>query len=107
MITLTGAHITGIDYAPEAIKRARERTRAKRPRLTFQEGDMNRLSLADAGFDTVIDIDSFAHSEDLEKLIARLKGILNSAGQMGCLNSQIIRSEAHLPKQTYNKESTN
>ena len=44
---VTGAHITGVDFAEDAIIRARSRTRAKRNRLTYEVGDMNDLRFPD------------------------------------------------------------
>lgn len=41
----TGAHVTGIDYVPEAIDQAQRRTQSKRDRLRFEVGDIETLRI--------------------------------------------------------------
>ena len=41
----TGASVVGLDYAPEAVAAALDRTVGKRNRLDFVQGDMNDLEL--------------------------------------------------------------
>lgn len=46
--------VTGIDYVPALLNRARERAAAERLNVTFQEGDAEDLPFADASFDVVL-----------------------------------------------------
>ena len=101
---LTGAHITGIDLAAEAIRSAQERTKGKKNRLVFQEGDLNNLDLPAASFNRIIAIDTLYFVDDLERLADQMKAILQPNGQMGIFYSQMIRPEDSkellLPKKT-------
>jgi SAM-dependent methyltransferase len=83
---VTGAHVTGIDYVPEAIAQATERTAEKRPRLDFRAGDMGRLDLPAGSFDTILSIDSL-YFTDLADTVGSLKALLKPGGQMGILYS--------------------
>jgi len=87
------AHITGIDYAEGVIKRAQERTREKRDRLTFQEGNMNDLDFHPDAFETIIAIDTLYFVDDLEKTVAQMKEVLKPGGQMGLFYSQLIKPD--------------
>ena len=89
----TQAHITAIDFAAGAIKRAQERTRGKQNRLTFREGDMNNLDFLINSFDTIIVIDALYFVDDLEKTVGQMKAILKPNGQMGIFFSQVIEPE--------------
>jgi ubiquinone/menaquinone biosynthesis C-methylase UbiE len=90
---LTGARITGVDFAEDAIIRARSRTRAKRSRLTYEVGDMNDLQFPDRSFDTIIAIDTLYFVDDLEKTTERMNAILAADGQMAAFYSQLIGTE--------------
>jgi cyclopropane fatty-acyl-phospholipid synthase-like methyltransferase len=78
----TGAHVTGLDFIPEAIRQAQERTAAKADRLSFQVGDINALALADGAFDAIISIDSLYFSADYTLTIRQLAQALKPGGQM-------------------------
>lgn len=78
----TGAHITGLDYIPEAIRQAKERTTAKVDRLDFRVGDINALDLPDQAFDVIISIDSLYFSSDYTRTIRELIAVLRPGGQM-------------------------
>jgi cyclopropane fatty-acyl-phospholipid synthase-like methyltransferase len=79
----TGAHVTGLDYIPEAIDQARKRTAAKSDRLAFVTGDINRLELPARAFDIVLSIDTMYFSDDYASTIRNLKAALRPRGQMG------------------------
>ncbi len=83
----TGANITGLDYAAEAIRLARERTAAKAGRLAFMVGDINRLELPAEAFDVILSIDTIYFSEDYTTTIRALKQALAPGGQMAILYS--------------------
>jgi ubiquinone/menaquinone biosynthesis C-methylase UbiE len=78
----TGAHITGLDYIPQAIDQAQQRTAAKSDRLTFFVGDINQLDLPKSVFDVVISIDTMYFSKDYAVTLRELKAALRPAGQM-------------------------
>ena len=78
----TGVHVTGLDYIPEAIRQAQDRTAAKADRLSFQVGDINALALADGAFDAMISIDSLYFSADYTLTIRQLAQALKPGGQM-------------------------
>lgn len=77
----TGAHVTGIDFIPEAIKQARERAVAKPNRLCFEVMDIAALDFPPASFDTILSIDTlyFTH---LDTTLRQLKTLLVPGGQM-------------------------
>ena len=79
----SGAQFTGLDYIPNAIRLAQERTALKSSRLAFIPGDINRLELPRAAFDVILSIDSIYFSQDYAATLAGLKAALRPAGQMG------------------------
>jgi cyclopropane fatty-acyl-phospholipid synthase-like methyltransferase len=83
----TGAHITGLDFIPEAVRQARQRTAAKSDRLAFAVGDINQLELASNVFDVILSIDSIYFSQDYTDTIRKLKAALRPGGQMAILYS--------------------
>ena len=100
----TGAHVTGIDFAPGAIERALERTQDKRDRLNYRVGDMNDLDMSDDSFDTVIAIDTLYFVENLEDVLNQTQRLLNPGGQMGLFFSKMI--EAGEPKERLRADRT-
>ncbi len=83
----TGAHLTGLDYIPDAIHQAQERTRMKSDHLAFIVGDINRLTLAANAFDVILSIDTIYFSENYPATIKDLKAALKPVGQMAFLYS--------------------
>ena len=79
----TGAHVSGLDYAATAIKTASNRTKAKRDRLTFVQGDMNSLEFADRSFEKIISIDTIYWVADIDDAIASLIRLLKPGGKLG------------------------
>ena len=77
----TGAHVTGIDYVPEAIEQAQRRTQRKHDRLRFEVGDIQTLRLEDK-FDLILSIDSIFFGSDLFSTVYRLAGMLAPAGRL-------------------------
>jgi SAM-dependent methyltransferase len=78
----TGAHLTGLDYIPQAIRLARQRTAAKTDRLFFVEGDLNDLHLLAREFDTILSIDTIYFSQDYTRTIGQLAAALRPGGRM-------------------------
>jgi SAM-dependent methyltransferase len=83
----TGAHLTGLDYIPEAIRLARERTAAKAGRLTFVVGDLNDLDLPVRRFDVVLSIDTIYFSQGYARTIGQLAAALRPGGRIAFLYS--------------------
>jgi ubiquinone/menaquinone biosynthesis C-methylase UbiE len=91
---LTGAHFNGVDISAEAIAQARTRTAAKRGRLTFAVGNMNRLDFAPQTFDAVVAVDTLYYVDDLEETLRQLSLLLKPTGQMGLFYTQWINDPA-------------
>jgi SAM-dependent methyltransferase len=95
---VTGAHVTGIDYIPEAIRQARGRAQSKRHRLAFEVGDIGRLDLPRYSFDTLISIDTLYFS-GLDETIGQMRAVLTPGGQMGIFYSHGVRRS--MPIETF------
>jgi len=83
----TGAHVTGLDYIPEAIRLARERITAKADRMAFVVGDLNTLDLPARHFDVILSIDTIYFSQDYAPTIGQLAAALRPGGRMAFLYS--------------------
>lgn len=83
----SGAHVTGLDYVPDAIRQACERTRAKADRLDFVVGDINALDLSPAAFDVILSIDTIYFSDDYGATIGALGAALRPSGRLAFLYS--------------------
>jgi cyclopropane fatty-acyl-phospholipid synthase-like methyltransferase len=83
----SAAHITGLDFIPQAISQAVERTAGKQERLEFVLGDINQLELPSRTFDVIFAIDSIYFSQDYTATIRALKDSLTPTGQMAMLYS--------------------
>jgi cyclopropane fatty-acyl-phospholipid synthase-like methyltransferase len=99
----TGAHITGMDYIPEAISQAQRRTGAKSDRLSFIVEDINRLELPESAFDVVLSIDTMYFSDDYAATIRALKAALRPNGQMALFFSH--GREPWVPKDEFSKDT--
>lgn len=83
----TGAHVTGLDYIPEAIRLARERTAARAGRLSFLVGDLNAPNLPAGEFDAVLSIDTIYFGQDYARTVGQLAAALRPGGRMVFLYS--------------------
>jgi ubiquinone/menaquinone biosynthesis C-methylase UbiE len=59
--------VTGIDYVPDLLERARERTAAERLSIQFREGDAEALPFEDASFDVVLSTFGAMFAPDQER----------------------------------------
>jgi cyclopropane fatty-acyl-phospholipid synthase-like methyltransferase len=98
----TGAHITGLDFIPQAISQALQRTATKSDRLAFMVGDINRLELPSGAFDVILSIDTMYFSEDYTATLRELKAALQPSGQMAIFFS--YGREPWVPKDEFPKE---
>lgn len=99
----TGAHITGLDYIPQAIGQAQQRTAGKTDRLDFVVSDINDLQLPAGAFDIILSIDTIYFSDDYTAALAALKAALRPGGRMGILYSH--GREPWVPKEQFPPES--
>lgn len=79
---VTGAVVTGIDYAKSAVEAATARTGDKHSRLRFREGDLSALDLPASSFDAAIMIDSIYWVADTEESLSTIVGSLRPGGQL-------------------------
>lgn len=78
----SGACVSGLDFAPEAIHQATTRTQAKADRLTFFVGDINDLHLLPGAYDVIVSIDSIYFSQDYAETIRAFKQALRPGGRL-------------------------
>ncbi len=83
----SGAHVTGLDYVPDAIRQAPERTQAQADRLDFFVGDINALALPPAAYDVIMSIDTIYFSDNFSATIAALAPALRPGGRLAFLYS--------------------
>jgi SAM-dependent methyltransferase len=76
---LAGAAVTGIDFSPAAIARARERARRYRFDASFIVGDAENLAFPDRSFDVVAVHDGLHHLEHPERAIREMARVARHA----------------------------
>jgi SAM-dependent methyltransferase len=79
---VSGAHFSGMDYIPDAIAQAQERTASKRRRLSFHVGNLDTLPFPPGSFDALISIDTLYMPNDLDGTLAQMRGLLTPGGRM-------------------------
>jgi ubiquinone/menaquinone biosynthesis C-methylase UbiE len=99
----TGAHITGLDYIPQAIDQAQQRTASKSERLAFMVGDINQLELSKNVFDIVISIDTIYFSTDYAVTLRELKAALRPGGEIAIFYS--YGRELWVPLEQFSKDT--
>ena len=80
------AEVTGVDYVPALIERARERANAERLPVTFQVGDAEALPVPDAAFDAVVSIFGVMFTPDQERAAAEMLRACRPGGRIGLVN---------------------
>jgi SAM-dependent methyltransferase len=88
----SGAHITGIDFIPDAIRQTQDRTRNKRDRLDFTPHS----------FDTVLFIDTL-YFTGIESAIQQILRLLKPGGGMCAFYSHSL--EPGHPEESFSKDS--
>ncbi|MBK8046490.1 MAG: methyltransferase domain-containing protein [Anaerolineales bacterium] len=78
---VTGAHVWGMDYMPEAIAAAQVRTTAKRDRLAFDVGNLDALPYPDGAFDAILSVDTLYMPRNLDDTLRRIYRMLAPGGQ--------------------------
>ncbi len=79
----TGASVAGLDYAATAIAEAASRTKHKRDRLSFKQGNFNALDYPEGSFDAIVSLDTLYWASDLEATLSALKRALKPGGRIG------------------------
>ena len=88
----TDCDYLGIDYANKPIKYANIRNKDNH-KLNFIHMDFNNLKLKDMSFDAVIAIDTIYFATDLEKLVKKIKSLLNPGGKLLIFSTEMIGTE--------------
>jgi SAM-dependent methyltransferase len=78
--------VTGVDYVPELLERARERVQAEGLEATFQEADAEDLPFPDNSFDVVLSTCGAMFAPDQERTAAELLRVCRPGGRIGMVN---------------------
>ena len=78
--------VTGVDYVPELIERARERAAAERMTIDFRVGDAEALPFEDASFDVVLSTVGAMFAPNQELTAAELARVCRPGGRIGLAN---------------------
>ncbi|MGN6202283.1 MAG: class I SAM-dependent methyltransferase [Solirubrobacterales bacterium] len=76
-------NVTGVDFVPELLARARERAAAERLEIEFVEGDAQDLPFGEAEFDVTMSIYGVMFAPDQEKAAAELLRVTKPGGRIG------------------------
>lgn len=78
--------VTGIDYVPSLIERARPRAAAEGLAVTFEVGDAEHLPYPDTSFDVVLSAVGAMFCPDQEQAAAELLRVCRPGGKIGMMN---------------------
>jgi len=78
--------VTGIDYVPALLARARERAAAERVPVTFRYADAENLPFPDHSFDVVLSTFGVMFAPDQTKAARELLRVCRSGGKIGLAN---------------------
>lgn len=78
-----GAPVTGVDYVPSLLDRARRRMDAEGVDGAFLEGDAEALPFEDASFDVVTSVFGAMFAPDQERTAAELARVTRPGGRIG------------------------
>jgi len=76
------AEVTGIDYVPALVERARQRAESDRLPVRFEVADAERLPFADASFDVVISTVGVMFAPDQARAAAELLRVCRPGGRI-------------------------
>lgn len=79
---MTGASVTGIDYADRAVELAKARCATRSDRLHFEVGNLDDLDPALGLFDAIVSFDTLYFAKDLGKTVADIVGHLAPGGRL-------------------------
>lgn len=75
--------VTAIDYVPALLERARERSRAERLEVRYDEGDAEDLPYPDGAFDYVLSTFGVMFAPDQERAARELQRVCRPGGRIG------------------------
>ena len=105
LASFSGAGFHGIDISEEAIREARERTRAHADRLRFSIANLNHLDLPPRSYDLILSIDTLYYADNPIQLLRDIRSLLKEGGVFIAYYSQWIMDEAYadnlLPDNTH------
>jgi len=78
--------VTGVDYVPELLERARQRAQAEGLEAAFQEADAEALPFPDGAFDVVLSTCGAMFAPDQERTAAELLRVCRPGGRIGMVN---------------------
>jgi ubiquinone/menaquinone biosynthesis C-methylase UbiE len=78
--------VTGVDYVPALLERARERATAERLAIDFVEGDAEQLPFPDASFDVALSTYGVMFAPDQERAARELVRVVRPGGRIGLAN---------------------
>ncbi|TJY42332.1 methyltransferase domain-containing protein [Cohnella pontilimi] len=78
--------VTGIDYVPELLNRARERAEAERIKVTLLEEDAENLSFQSNSFDVVLSTFGAMFAPNQEQTAKELARVCKPGGKIGMAN---------------------
>jgi SAM-dependent methyltransferase len=78
-----GCDVTGIDYVPALLDRARRRADAEALRVAFADGDAEALPFADEAFDAAASVFGAMFAPDQERTAAELARVTRPGGRIG------------------------
>jgi SAM-dependent methyltransferase len=78
--------VTGVDYVPALLERARQRAQAEGLQVDFQHGDAEALPFPDHAFDVVLSTCGAMFAPDQERTAAELLRVCRPGGRIGMVN---------------------
>jgi len=80
-----GCKVTGVDFVPALLERARERAQAERLKIEFQEGDAEAIPCEDGSFDVVLSTFGAMFAEP-SRATSEMLRVCRSGGKIGMAN---------------------
>lgn len=77
-----GCEVTGLDYVPHLLERARERAAAERMHVRFVEGDAEALPFTDAAFDAATSVFGAMFAPDQRRTAAEIARVTRPGGRV-------------------------
>ncbi len=81
-----GAHVTGVDIAPNLLEQARQRASAEGLKVNFDEGDAEDLPYPDAQYDLVVSMFGAMFAPRPERVAADLARVCRPGGRIAMAN---------------------
>jgi ubiquinone/menaquinone biosynthesis C-methylase UbiE len=80
------ADVTALDYVPSLLERAKERAKAERLAIRFQEGDAENIPFPEESFDVVLSTFGVMFSPNQERVASELLRVCTKGGKIGLAN---------------------